>query len=290
MTKVIGFVGIGVMGDGMVQNLLKNAYDVHVYTRTKSKAENVLNQGAKWCDSLQDLAQKCTIIITILGYPEDVREVYLGDNGLVDSATKGSILVDMTTSDPELSKEIYRKAREKDIATLDAPVSGGDVGAREARLSIMVGGDEHAYETALPVFEAMGRNIVYQGGAGSGQNTKMVNQIAISAGMLAVSEAMLFAKNAGLNPQTVLKSIEAGAAGSWTLSNLAPRMLDENFEPGFFIKHFIKDMQIAKDSSERMNINTPGLDMTIGLYKEAAKSGYAEKGTQAIYDFIRNKK
>ena len=169
-------------------------------------------------------------------------------------------------------------------------MSGGDVGAREARLSIMVGGDEQAYETVLPVFEAMGRNIVYQGGAGSGQNTKMVNQIAISAGMLAVSEAMLFAKNAGLNPQTVLKSIEAGAAGSWTLSNLAPRMLDENFEPGFFIKHFIKDMQIAKDSSERMNINTPGLDMTIGLYKEAAKSGYAEKGTQAIYDFIRNKK
>lgn len=288
MSKIIGFVGIGVMGNGMVQNLLKNSYEVFVFTRTKEKAEEVIAKGAKWSSSLKDLTEKCSTIITILGYPEDVRQVYLEQDGLVSSAKAGSILIDMTTSDPELAKKIYVEAKKKNISCLDAPVSGGDIGAKEARLSIMVGGDKEAFDKSIEAFQAMGRNIVYQGPAGSGQNTKMVNQIAISAGMLAVSEAMIYAKKAGLDAKTVLKSIEAGAAGSWTLSNLAPRMLDENFEPGFYIKHFIKDMTIAKENSEKMKLKTPGLDLSIDLYKKAAEQGYEEKGTQAIYDFLRS--
>ena len=277
------------MGNGMVNNLLKNSFDVYVFSRTKSKADEVCSNGAKWCDSVSEVQQNCSTVITILGYPEDVRSVYLGEDGLIANGKEGDIYIDMTTSDPSLAKEIYEKAKSKGISTLDAPVSGGDIGAKEARLSIMVGGDKESFDKCLDAFKAMGKNIVYQGEASSGQHTKMVNQIAISAGMLAVSEAMLYAQKAGLDPEVVLQSIEAGAAGSWTLSNLAPRMLKENFEPGFFIKHFIKDMSIAKKNSESMGLKTPGLDLTLDLYNDSSKNGYDEKGTQAIFDYIRKK-
>ncbi|NOU92093.1 NAD-binding protein [Paenibacillus sp. LMG 31456] len=283
---VIGLVGTGVMGKSMAGHFIKAGFEVHVYNRTKAKAEELLEQGAKWQDSPGQLAQHCNVIITMVGFPSDVEEVYLGEQGILRNAKPNSYLIDMTTSSPALAVKIYEAALEQKMISLDAPVSGGDVGAKEARLSIMVGGAKEAFDAVLPLFEIIGKNIVYQGQAGAGQHTKMCNQIAIASNMIGVCEALVYAKKAGLDPSTVLKSIESGAAGSWSLSNLAPRIIAENFDPGFYVKHFIKDMGIALQAAEEMKLDMPGLSLAKSLYEQLAAIGEENSGTQALYKII----
>lgn len=281
--ETIAFIGTGVMGRSMAGHLLAAGYPLNVYTRTKAKADPLVSQGAVWKDSVAEASKDSQIVITIVGFPNDVEAVYLGDDGIVANAKPGSLLIDMTTSSPDLAVRIHEQAKSKGSESLDAPVSGGDIGAREARLSIMVGGGQEAFERATPAFEKMGKNIVLQGSAGSGQHTKMCNQVAIASGMVSICEAMAYAKKSGLDPMTVLKSIESGAAGSWSLSNLAPRFLKGNFDPGFFVKHFIKDMRIALESAERMNLELPGLAQAKKLYEKLASQGGEDYGTQALF-------
>ncbi|MCC0565187.1 MULTISPECIES: NAD(P)-dependent oxidoreductase [Brevibacillus] len=280
--KMIGFVGIGVMGKSMAAHLMKAGYEVLVYNRTKQKAEELLAQGAVWKDQISELAAEADVIITMVGYPKDVEEVYLGEKGIVAHAKPGSYLIDMTTSKPSLAQKIYEEAKKRSLHSLDAPVSGGDVGAREARLTIMVGGDSEAFAAMEPIFKLMGTNVILQGGPGAGQHTKMSNQIAIASNMIGVCEAIAYAKKAGLDPVNVLKSIEAGAAGSWSLSNLAPRMIAGNFAPGFYIKHIIKDISIALEAAKEMGLATPGLELSLSLYQELAEQGLEDNGTQAL--------
>jgi 3-hydroxyisobutyrate dehydrogenase len=236
-----------------------------------------------WHDDIAGLAQACNVIITIVGFPPDVEQVYLGEGGIVANAAKGSYLIDMTTSRPDLAVRIHEEAAMRGQHALDAPVSGGDVGAKEARLSIMVGGDKDAFDAMLSVLQVMGSNIVHQGPAGSGQHTKMANQIAIAAGMLGVCEAIAYARKSGLDPETVLKSIGGGAAASWSLNNLGPRMIAGNFDPGFYVKHFIKDMSIAESSAESLGVATPGLSMAKKLYEKLAAESGEDFGTQALF-------
>ncbi len=283
---IIGFIGTGVMGKSMAGHLLGAGYTVLVYNRTKSRAEELINRGAVWKDTVAEVAEQANVIITIVGYPKDVEEVYLGSNGILHHAKAGTYVVDMTTSTPSLARKIFETAKEKGIHALDAPVSGGDIGAREARLAIMVGGEREAFEAVKPVFEVIGKNIILQGGAGAGQHTKMCNQIAIASNMIGVCEAMVYAKKAGLDPATVLKSIETGAAGSWSLSNLAPRMIANDFAPGFYVKHFIKDMGIALEAAKEMGIMTPGLELAKSLYDKLAELGEENSGTQALYKLL----
>ncbi|MDM5340883.1 NAD(P)-dependent oxidoreductase [Fictibacillus enclensis] len=285
--KTVGFVGTGVMGKSMAAHLLKAGHPVHIYTRTKEKAEDLIKQGAQWKETVAEVAQTSQVVISMVGYPSDVEEVYFGEKGILENAEEGTYLIDMTTSSPLLAQKIDARAKELNLHALDAPVSGGDVGAREARLSIMVGGEKEDFEAVLPVFELMGQNIVYQGKAGAGQHTKMCNQIAIASGMIGVCEAVIYAEKAGLDPNTVLKSIESGAAGSWSLSNLAPRIINGNFEPGFYVKHFIKDMKIALESAGEMGILTPGLQLAKDLYEELAEMGEENSGTHALYKRLK---
>ncbi|MCA0757403.1 NAD(P)-dependent oxidoreductase [Paenibacillus sp. N4] len=284
--KAIGFIGTGIMGASMASHLLKGGYRVNVYNRTKARAQALLEQGALWCDSPKEAAEQSGIIITMLGYPSDVEHIYFGENGLLQQALPGSLLIDMTTSSPSLAKRIAREAEARGLSALDAPVSGGDVGAREARLSIMAGGAPEAFDEALPVFRLMGVNIVRQGEAGAGQFTKMCNQIAIASNMIGVSEALVYAKRAGLDQRLVLKSIEAGAAGSWSLSNLGPRMIGGDFAPGFYIKHFVKDIGIAVESAEELGLSLPGLALARSLYERLIGLGEENSGTQALYKII----
>lgn len=279
----IGFIGTGVMGKSMAGHLLKAGYSVMVYNRTKAKAQDLLAQGALWAEKISDLAAQCNIIITMVGYPKDVEAIYCGNAGLLNNAKAGTYLLDMTTSSPKLAARIYQEAKEKALYALDAPVSGGDVGAREACLSIMVGGDQEAFDRVLPILQLMGTDIVRQGAAGAGQHTKMCNQIVIAGNMMGVCEAMGYAKNSGLDPDQVLKSIKNGAAGSWSLSNLGPRMLSGDFAPGFYIKHFIKDMKIALDSAQEMGMETPALALALKLYEQLAAQGEEDSGTQALF-------
>ncbi|WP_226654304.1 NAD(P)-dependent oxidoreductase [Pseudalkalibacillus hwajinpoensis] len=285
---VLGFIGIGVMGESMVRNLINAGYRTLISTRTKRKAEALIQEGAEWYDEVKDVAANADVIITMVGYPKDVEEVYIGENGLLEHARAHSILIDMTTSSPTLAEEIYQQALSKQLYSLDAPVSGGDVGAKEGKLSIMVGGELEVFEKVQPIFEVMGQNIVLQGPAGAGQHTKMCNQIAIASNMVGVSEAIVYAEKAGLNPTTVLESIEFGAAGSWSLSNLAPRMISNRFEPGFYVKHFIKDMTIALESAKQMGMLTPGLELSKKLYEDLAERGEEDSGTQALVKLFRD--
>lgn len=282
---VIGFIGTGVMGKSMASHLLEAGYQLTIFTRTKEKAAELLEKGAIWSESTRELAQSADVVFTIVGYPSDVEEVYLGEEGLIANVKPGSYLIDMTTSTPSLAKKIHEKAKEKGIHAIDAPVSGGDVGAREARLAIMVGSDEQDFQEVEPLLSVLGTNIVHQGEPGAGQHTKMANQIAIASNMIGVCEAIIYAEKAGLDPETVLKSISTGAAGSWSLSNLAPRMIAGNFEPGFFIKHFIKDMKIALDEAKRMDMEVPGLSMALSMYEQLAEKGEENSGTQALYKY-----
>ncbi|MDM5295650.1 NAD(P)-dependent oxidoreductase [Peribacillus simplex] len=281
--EVIGFIGLGVMGKSMAVNLLKAGFEVFVYTRTKEKASELLSQGAKWASSPKEIAQLANVIISMVGYPSDVEEIYFGENGLIENGKKGTHLIDMTTSTPSLAMRISEEAKKRGMQSLDAPVSGGDIGARDAKLTIMVGGDSEAFDAVRPIFDIIGSNVVHQGPAGSGQHTKMCNQIAIASNMIGVTEAISYAKKAGLDPDRVLRSISSGSAGSWSLSNLVPRMVKGDFEPGFYIKHFIKDMKIALDEAERMGMEAPGLSLSKSLYEGLAEAGEENSGTQALY-------
>ena len=281
----VSFIGTGVMGKSMAGHLLNAGFRVTVYTRTKEKAESLLEQGAEWAETPADAARRANVIFTMVGYPYDVEEVYCGEQGLFNSAQQGTYFIDMTTSTPTLAKRLYEEAKSRGMHSIDAPVSGGDIGAREARLAIMAGGDEDDFRAVLPLLEKLGTNIVYQGKAGAGQHTKMCNQIAIASNMLGVAEAIVYAEKAGLDPETVLKSISTGAAGSWSLSNLAPRMIKGDFEPGFYIKHFIKDMKIALEEAERMGMDAPGLSLSKSLYEQLAQKGEENSGTQALYKY-----
>jgi 3-hydroxyisobutyrate dehydrogenase len=278
----IGWIGTGVMGRWMCQHLMTKGYKATVYNRSKAKAQPLLDEGAAWADTPKLVAAQSDIVFAIVGFPKDVREVFLGVDGALAGSKAGAILVDMTTSEPSLAREIYDAAKPKGIHSVDAPVSGGDVGARNAALSIMCGGDKEAVEAVKPCFECMGKTIVYQGGPGAGQHTKMVNQILIASNMVGVCEALLYAYKAGLDAKTVLQSVSVGAAGSWSLNNLGPRIIDRNFEPGFFVEHFIKDMGIALDEAKRMGLVLPGLALANQLYLAVQAQGFGRKGTHAL--------
>lgn len=278
----IGWIGTGVMGQAMCGHLLAAGHALTVYNRTPSKTETLVQRGAKLVTSPAEVAANSEIVFTIVGYPQDVREVVLGDQGVLAAARPGTVLVDMTTSKPSLAIEIAEAAKAKQVDSIDAPVSGGDIGAREARLSIMIGGESEPVHKVWPLFELMGKTIVHQGGPGSGQHTKMVNQTLIASNMVGVCEALLYAQSAGLNLETVLESVSSGAAGSWSLSNLAPRMMKGDFAPGFFVEHFIKDMKIALDEANRMDLNLPGLSLARTLYETLRSQGHAKDGTQAL--------
>ena len=285
---VIGWVGTGVMGSSMFSHILDKGYTGIVYTRTKEKASGVLTKGAKWADNVSMLASKSDVIITMLGYPQDVRDVYFGDKGILAYAKPGSFLVDMTTTSPSLAKEIYDTAVHFKLYAVDAPVSGGDVGARNASLSIMTGGEKEACDALMPVLETMGKKIIYQGKAGSGQHTKMCNQIVIAGTMIGICECLLYGYKAGLDLPTMLSSISGGAAACWSLDNLAPRILRRDFEPGFVVEHFLKDMDIILDEARRMNLSMPGLSLVYQLYHSVKALGYGHKGTQALMLALEN--
>ena len=262
----LGWIGTGVMGRSMCEHLIDRGFAMTVFSRTKTKAESLLAKGAQWTNSPAAVAEQSDVVFSIVGFPTDVREIMLGSQGALSGCRVGAVLVDMTTSEPSLAVEIAEKAKAKGVCSIDAPVSGGDVGAKEARLSIMIGGEKNVVESLRPCWEAMGKTIVYQGPAGAGQHTKMVNQILIATGMIGVCEALLYGYRAGLNLETVMQSVSYGAAGSWSLSNYGPRMMANNFDPGFFVEHFIKDMGIALDESKRMGLAMPGLALAQQLY------------------------
>lgn len=285
MTKIIGMIGTGVMGKSMAEHILQNGYELAVYTRTKSKAASLIENGATWKNSPKEVAEASDIIITMIGTPEDVEEVYFGNDGLLSHAKPNSVLIDMTTSKPSLSIDIYNHAKEKSLHTLDAPVSGGDVGAKNATLAIMVGGDKVIFEQMLPIFEIMGNNIVYEGEAGAGQHTKVINQISIAPAMIGLCEAVMYINKSGLDAEKVLDTISTGAAGSWSLDNYAPRMLVGDFAPGFAIKHYIKDMKIALESAEELGMDTPGLRLALDMYKKVANMGAEESGIHGLLKY-----
>jgi len=278
----IGWVGLGVMGRSMCGHIVDAGYPVTVTTRTRASAEPLLSRGAVWADTPAQVARAADLTFAIVGFPADVREVFLGPDGALAGAAPGSAVIDMTTSEPQLAAEIAEAAGVKGIGALDAPVSGGDAGARNAALSIMVGGDAATLERVRPLFDVIGKTIVHQGGPGAGQHAKMVNQILIASTMVGVCEALLYAYRAGLDLETVLESVGSGAAGSWSLANYAPRMLAGDFEPGFAVDHFIKDMGIALAEARRMRLSVPGLALAEQLYVALSAQGYGRKGTQAL--------
>ncbi len=281
-TKV-GWIGTGVMGASMCGHLLKAGFATTVYTRSREKAQTLIEQGATWAASPREVAEQADVVFAIVGFPSDVREVFLcPDKGALAGSKAGNILVDMTTSQPSLAVEIYEAARAKGVHALDAPVSGGDKGAKEAILSIMIGGDPQVVEALQPCWQAMGKTIVHQGPAGAGQHTKMVNQTLISSMMIGVCEALIYGQRAGLDLETVLKSVGSGAAGSWSLTNLGPRIIANNFDPGFFVEHFVKDLGIALAESKRMGLSMPGLALAEQLYLSVQAQGWGKRGTHAL--------
>lgn len=278
----IGWIGTGVMGRSMAGHLLDAGHTLSIFNRTREKAAPLVERGAAWCGSPADVAKSCDVVFTMVGYPADLREVVLGATGVLTSMRPGGLLIDCTTSSPALAVEIASEAAEKGISSLDAPVSGGDVGARNATLSIMVGGDQTAFDRAMQLFEKLGKTVVLQGPPGSGQHTKMVNQILIASGMVAVCEGLIYARACGLNPEQVLQSVSGGAAGSWSLTNYAPRMLKGDLAPGFYVEHFLKDMKIALDAADGMKLCLPGLALAKQLYTMLAAMGGSRNGTQSL--------
>ena len=281
-TTRIGWIGTGVMGRWMCQHAIAKGYSATVYNRSPEKAQPLVDLGAKLAKTPKEVAAASDVVFAIVGFPKDVREVFLGEDGALAGSKAGTILVDMTTSEPSLAAEIFAAAKGKGVHSLDAPVSGGDVGAKNAALSIMIGGEKDVVAAVSPLFECMGKTIVHQGQAGAGQHTKMVNQILISSNMIAVCEGLLYGYKAGLDLETVFKSVSVGAAGSKALEVLGPRMLARNFEPGFYVEHFIKDMGIALAEAEKMNLSLPGLGLAKQLYEAVRAQGYGRKGTQAL--------
>jgi 3-hydroxyisobutyrate dehydrogenase len=278
----IGWIGTGVMGKSMCGHILEAGYPVTVHTRTKEKAEPLLNRGAVWAADPAAAAENSEILFSIVSFPGDVKEVYLSPGGVLSSMTRGGVVVDMTTSSPGLAIEISREAEKKGIGALDAPVSGGDIGAKQATLSIMTGGSREAFDRVKPLFELMGKTIKYMGGPGSGQHTKMANQIHIATTIVGAVESLLYAHKAGLNLDEVIAAIGSGAAGTWTINNLGPRIIKRNFAPGFFIEHFIKDMGIALDEAKKMDLCLPGLSLAHQFYLSAKALGLEKHGTHAL--------
>jgi len=278
----VGWIGTGVMGTSMCGHVLDAGYSVTVFSRTKHRAEPLLSRGAAWGESPAAVASTSDVVCSIVGYPSDVRQVILGENGALGSASAGSTIVDLTTSEPSLAVEIHRAAAKRGVAAIDAPVSGGDVGARNATLSIMVGGDAEPVERVRPLLEVLGQTVVRQGGPGAGQHTKMVNQILIATGMIGVCEALLYGYKAGLDLEQVLESVASGAAGSWSLSNYGPRMLAGDFAPGFVVEHFVKDMGIALAEAKRMKLSLPGLALAEQLYVALQAQGSGRLGTHSL--------
>ena len=284
--KTIGFIGVGVMGKPMVRNLMKRGYPVSIYSRTKAKVLDVIEEGAMWCDSVATCAAEKDVIITMVGFPKDVEEVYFGEDGILANAKPGAVTIDMTTTSPKLSERIYTEAKKRGIAALDAPVSGGDSGAIAGTLSIMVGGDREAFDRCQDIFEALGSSITYEGGTGKGQHTKMANQIALSGIVASVAEAIAYARRTGLDVDTMLASISKGAAGSWQMDHNAPKMVSGDMAPGFYIRHFIKDMSIAAEEAEDVGLTLPVLDRVLAMYKELESCGEGSLGTQAIIHYF----
>lgn len=283
----IAFIGAGVMGRGMISNLLASGYSVRVYTRTKASAQPCVEQGALWCDTVKDAVRGAEAVITIVGYPKDVEQVYFDADGILENAAPGTYVIDMTTSSPRLAVKIWEKAKEKGLFALDAPVSGGDTGAKNGTLTVMAGGDRQAFESCVPIFEAVGKSIRYCGQAGSGQHTKMANQIAIAGAVAGVAEAISYAKEAGLDPVETLTTISSGAAGSWQMSNNGMKMAREDYAPGFYIKHFIKDMALAVEEADARALNLPVLRDVLNMYRDMEKDGLGDEGTQAIIKAYR---
>lgn len=278
----IGWIGTGVMGVSMCGHLLDKRHAVTVFNRTKAKAQPLLDKGATWAESPRAVAAQSDVVFTMVGFPQDVRDVYFGENGVLAGVKRGTILIDMTTTAPSLAQEIAVAAKAKGAQAIDAPVSGGDVGARNATLSIMVGGDKTAFNAALPLLQVLGKSIVHQGGAGAGQHAKLCNQIVIAGTMIGVCESLLYGYKAGLDLDTMLQSIRTGAAACWTIDNLAPRILKGNFDPGFFVDHFVKDMGLALEEARRMNLTLPGLELVHNLYRRVQALGHGRKGTHAL--------
>lgn len=278
----LGWIGTGVMGLPMAKHLMDAGHSVRVHTRTQAKAQLLVDAGAEWAETPADAAAGVDVVFSIVGFPDDVERVHLGDNGTLSANPLPKILVDMTTTAPELSQRIAAAAKKKGVGAIDAPVSGGDVGARNATLSIMIGGESNDVERVRPLLEKLGKNIIHQGPAGAGQHTKMVNQVLIATNMIGVCEGLLYAHRAGLDPLKVIESVGSGAAGSWSINNLGPRMVNRNFEPGFYVEHFIKDLDIALEESQRIGLELPGLAMARALYETVRELGFARKGTQAL--------
>lgn len=282
VTKAIGFIGTGVMGSSIVKHLLAADYAVTVHNRTKSKTDELIQLGAKWADSPAEVTAKSEIIFTIVGYPQDVEQTYFGEKGIFTTATQNHILVDMTTSTPTLAQKVYQEGKERGIEVLDAPVSGGDLGAKNGTLTVMVGGEESTYEKVKPIFNVFSAKVNLQGGAGSGQHTKMANQIMIAGTMMGMAELLAYANAADLDLDKVLDTVGGGSAQNWSLSNYGPRILKEDYTAGFFVKHFIKDLKIALDESEQLDLELPSTRLAKQLYEDLALNGFENDGTQAI--------
>ncbi len=280
--RAIGWVGAGVMGSSMCGHLLTAGYRVTLHSRTKAKAQPLLDRGAQWAEHPRAVAAESNVLFTMVGFPQDVRQVYFGVNGVLTGAGAGTVLIDMTTTQPSLSRDIAVASSAKGLAAIDAPVSGGDIGAKNAALSIMIGGDTTSVQAVMPLFELLGKKIVHQGGSGTGQQAKLCNQIVIAGTMVGVCESLLYGYKAGLDLTRMLDSIRGGAAACWTLDNLAPRILQRNFDPGFFVEHFIKDMGIALEESNRMGLELPGLTLVHQLYQTVQTLGHGRSGTHAL--------
>ena len=285
--KKIGFIGVGIMGKSMVRNLRKAGYEVAIYTRTKAKAEDVIAEGAVWCDTAAECAKGRDVVITIVGYPKDVEEVYFGENGIIVNADPGTYVIDMTTTSPRLAVRIWEEAEKAGLHAVDAPVTGGDTGARAGTLTILAGGKKEDFDACVPVFEAMGKNINYEGKAGNGQHTKMCNQIAIAGALAGACEAMVYAKNTGLDVDTMLKSISTGAAGSAQMNNVASKAAKDDYAPGFFLKHFIKDMGLADEEALAADTRLGVLEDVLAMAKKLEADGMGDLGTQALIKYYK---
>lgn len=283
--KKIGFIGVGIMGKSMVRNLMKAGYELHIYARTKAKVEDVIEEGAVFHDTIKSCVEDCDAVITIVGFPADVEEVYLDAGNILDSAKAGAYLIDMTTTSPMLAEKLYEEGTKRGFHVLDAPVTGGDTGAKAGTLSILVGGSKEDYDACIPLFEAMGTNINYQGKAGCGQHAKMANQIMIAGTLSGVCEAIAYAKEKGLDLDTVIRSVSTGAAGSRQLDLFAPKILNEDYAPGFFIKHFIKDMRLALTEANRSGLSLEVLSLVLSNYEQLEAEGFGDLGTQALFKY-----
>ena len=279
----LGFIGTGVMGKAMAGHLQAAGNELYIYNRTKEKAQGLIAAGAIWCDDVKTVAESAEIIFTIIGMPEDVENVFLAEDGLINNAKPRTILVDMTTSKPELAKKIYDAGKVKKISCVDAPVTGGDIGAKNATLTIFLGGDCDICSKLMPYFEILGNHIIYLGAAGSGQHGKMANQIAVSGATVGMIESLTYAKAAGIDMTKIADAISTGAGGSWQMTNMAPRVIAGNFDPGFYIKHFIKDMKIAVEEAKANETKLPGLELVLNQYEKLQKNGFEDLGTQGLY-------